>query len=166
MKNLPQSPQAGLELDRDAPLVFPLTMEQAIAQQFAGPRFYLLLVGAFAVVALALAAVGVYGVISYSVARRSHEIGVRVALGAGRGTIFGLVVKQGVQLAALGSAAGLIGAFALTRYVRALLFEVQPTDPVTFVVVPLVLGAVALVASWLPARRALRVDPAVALRHE
>jgi putative ABC transport system permease protein len=153
-------------MDRDAAVSSALTMEQAVRQQFAQARFSVFLLGAFAGVALLLAAVGIYGVISYSTARRTHEIGVRVALGAGPHHILRLVLAQGMRLVVLGALAGLVGAYGLTRYVRALLFGVQPTDPLTFVLVVFLLGAVALVACWIPARRALRVEPAIALRHE
>ena len=155
-----------LAMDRGAPISGVTTMEQVITRQVVQPRFYLLLLGAFAGVALVLAAVGVYGVISYSVARRTHEIGLRLALGARRSDPFRLVVRQGMRLAALGAALGLAGALAVTRYLRSLLFGVQPTDPATFAVVTLLLAAVAFVACCVPAWRASRVDPVVALRAE
>jgi putative ABC transport system permease protein len=110
--------------------------------------------------------VGIYGVISYSVARRSHEIGIRVALGAERHRIIGMVLAQGIRLAALGAPIGAVGALALTRYLGSLLYDVQPTDPATFALVIVVLGAVAMVSCWIPARTALRVAPADALRGE
>src|SRR6185436_17185404 len=135
-------------------------------QWFTAPRFYLTLLGAFAGVAVLLAAIGVYGVISYSVERRRHEIGVRMALGASRGEAFGLVVRQGMRLAIIGAAIGLAGALLATRWLRSLLFGVSASDPVTFVAVVLVLGVIALVACTIPARRAARVDPATALRAE
>ena len=150
-------------LDRDAPVSAPLTMDQAIAEQFAAPRFYVFLIGSFAGVALLLAAIGIYGVISYSVARRSHEIGVRLALGAGPGRIVSMIVGQGVRLAAIGGGLGVIGALLLTRYVGTLLYRTPPTDPITIAAVAILLGAVAVLACWIPARGALRVSPADAL---
>ncbi|MEO8452053.1 MAG: ABC transporter permease, partial [Gemmatimonadota bacterium] len=154
------------EMDGDAPVSNVLTMEQALGEQVATPRFYMTLLSIFAAVAIALAAVGVYGVISYSVARRTHEIGIRLALGAKRSDAFRLVVRQGMALAALGGAVGLGVALAVTKYLRLLLFGIQPTDPTTFVVVTTLLAVVAFVACSIPARRASRVDPTVALRCE
>jgi len=124
------------------------------------------LLASFAGLALLLAAIGIFGVMSYSVAQRSHEIGIRVALGAQSDQVMRLVVGQGLCLALIGTAAGLAGALALTRYLRSLLFNVSPTDPWTFIAVPIVLCAVALAASYFPARRATNVDPMQALRHE
>jgi putative ABC transport system permease protein len=154
------------EMERDAPVSDVITMPQAVAEQLAGPRFYLLLLGTFAAVALALAAVGVYGVISYATARRTREIGVRLALGAGRGDSVRLVVGQGVRLAALGTGIGLVAALLAVRYLRALLYGVQPTDPVTFAAVTALLAGVAVAACAVPAWRASRTDPVVALRAE
>ncbi|HSP94458.1 MAG TPA: ABC transporter permease [Thermoanaerobaculia bacterium] len=142
------------------------TMEQVVAQANARPRFYLLLLATFAGVALILAAVGIYGVISYSVSRRRHEIGLRMALGAGQRDVLRLVVRQGMRIALAGAGAGLAGALLLTRLMSTLLYGVGSNDPVTFVLVTLTLTAVALVASYIPARRATRIDPLVALRHE
>jgi len=141
-------------------------MERAIATQLVSPRFYMLLLGLFAALAVVLAAIGIYGVISHSVARRTHEIGVRMALGAGGREIVHLVIRNGLRLAAVGSAIGCAGALVSTRYLRTLLFGVEPIDPATFGLVPLGLMAVALFACWLPGRRASRVDPMVALRCE
>ena len=117
-------------------------------------------------VAVILALVGIFGVVSYSVAQRTHEIGVRMALGADKKSVLKMVLLQGATVAAIGIAAGLGIAFALTRLMTGLLFTVKPTDPVTFIAVPLVLAGVAMLASYIPARRATRVDPMVALRYE
>ncbi len=151
-------------MDPDAPVAGVVTMDEAIADQVSEPKFYLVLLGGFAIVALLLAAVGVYGVISYSVTNRTREIGIRLALGADRNAPFKLVVGQGLRLAVIGAGVGIAGALMLTRYLRTLLFEVRPDDPATFIAVPLVLILVAAVACYVPARRAGRVDPVVALR--
>jgi putative ABC transport system permease protein len=153
-------------LDRDAAVSQVATMEQVVSQQFAAPRFYLLLLGAFAGVAVTLSAVGVYGVLSYAVARRTHEIGVRLALGSGGREVFRLMVRQGMRLAALGGLVGIIGAWLMAGYLRSLLYGIQPTDVVTFSLATILLAGVALVACAVPARRASRVDPMVALRCE
>jgi len=142
------------------------TMEDVVSRSNARPRFYLLLLGSFAAVAVVLAALGIYGVMSYSVSRRFHEIGIRMALGAERADVVRLVVGEGMRVAAVGAAAGLAGALLLTRLMASLLYGVRATDPATFIGVALLLTAVALGASWIPARRATRVDPLTALRHE
>jgi putative ABC transport system permease protein len=141
-------------------------MGEVISRSTADRRFSLSVVGAFAVLALALAAIGIYAVLAYSVARRTHEIGVRVALGAGRADVVRLVLAQGLRVTAIGIVFGVAGALGLARFLRSLLYEVQPTDPLTFVAVLLLLVSVAVAASYLPARRAMRVDPMVALRYE
>jgi putative ABC transport system permease protein len=153
-------------LDADAPIAGVITMDEAIADQVAEPRFYLVLLGGFAALALPLAAVGVYGVISHTVSTRTREIGIRLALGAEQGAPFRLVVSQGLMLAGIGSVVGLLGAAALTRYLRTLLFGVQPTDVITFAAVPIVLITVAGLACYVPARRAARIEPMLALRSE
>jgi len=153
-------------LDRDIPISDVKTMDEYVAAAVAAPRFNTILLGGFAALALLLAAVGIFGVISYSVAQRTQEIGIRRALGAGTGSVMRLVVAQGMGLAAIGIAIGLVGALAATRLLQTLLFGVTPTDPVTFGGVVVVLSAVAFVASYWPARRAARVDPMEALRHE
>jgi len=152
-------------LDQDLPVAI-TTMDQIRSDSMGGQRFNALLLGVFAALALGLAVVGVFGVINYSVAQRTHEIGVRIALGAKRSDIFKLVVGQGMVLALLGVAIGLGGAIALTRLIAGLLFGVSPTDFATFAVVSLLLAIVALAASYIPARRAMNVDPMVALRCE
>ena len=141
-------------------------MDERIDEQVALPRFYLALFGAFALAGLLLAAVGTYGVLAYSVAERTHDIGIRLALGAEGGRILRMVVGRGVLLACVGGALGVAGALALTRFLEKLLYGVRPNDPVTLICASLLLIAVAAAASYLPARRAARVDPMTALRHE
>ena len=134
-------------------------------EQSLGPRrFNLYLLGAFAGVALTLAAIGLFGVMAYLVSQRTREIGVRLALGATRGEVFRLVLGRGLLLAGAGAVGGLGAAFWLTSVMESLLFSVSRTDPVTFVAVPVALLAVAALACYVPARRAMRVDPAIALR--
>jgi len=142
------------------------TMEELVADSAAQPRFYTTLLAAFALLALALAVIGIYAVIAYSVTERTHEIGLRLALGAGKRDVRRLILKQGMWPALVGAAFGLGGAWALTRLMSGLLFEVSATDPVTFAIVTLLLLAIALLACWIPAGRAAKVDPLVALRHE
>jgi putative ABC transport system permease protein len=142
------------------------TMEELLGDSISLRRFSMLLLIGFAGIALTLAAVGIYGVISYTVTQRSHEIGIRMALGAARKDIFKLVVGQGMKLTFSGVAIGLAASFGLTRAVKVLLFGVSPTDPVTFVLISLVLAGVALGACFVPARRATKVDPMIALRYE
>jgi putative ABC transport system permease protein len=150
-------------LDHDLPV--PLTtMDQLVSRSIAGQRFNALLIGAFGALALGLSVVGVFGVINYSVAQRTHEIGVRIALGANGRDIFKLIIGQGMRLAFLGVGIGLLGASALTRMLADLLYQVSTLDAATFVLVPLLLVGVTLLACYLPARRAAKVDPLVALR--
>src|SRR5262245_26124099 len=151
-------------LDSAAPVFDVSTAEQTLGQTVAQPRFNLILLGLFAVVALLLASVGIYGVLANAVRRRTHEMGVRLALGARPGAVFRLVIRQGMGLTGAGIGIGLSGAFALTRYLESLLYEVKPTDPLTFGGVVLLLLGVALLGCWIPARRATKVDPLVALR--
>jgi len=142
------------------------TMGAVLSNSVSRPRFQSVLLGAFAGLALLLAAIGIFGVISYSVAQRTHEIGIRMALGAERRQVLSLVVGQALTIAIGGAVGGLAGAFTLTRYLRTLLFEVSATDAATFIVFPVLLCAVAVAASYLPARRAARIDPLTALRYE
>jgi putative ABC transport system permease protein len=137
-----------------------------VNQANAEPRFEMMLLGVFAGVALVMAAVGIYGVMSYSISRRTHEIGIRVSLGASRSEILVLVLRQGLLLALTGSAAGIVGALLLARLMTKLLYGIPPTDPLTFGGVAALLLMVALIASYIPARRATHVDPIVALRYE
>jgi predicted permease len=153
-------------IDKDIPVAKVETMERVLSTSVAQPRFTMLLLAIFAIVALSLAAVGIYGVIAYSVGQRKHEIGIRQALGAQRRDIMRLIVGQGMGIAVIGIGVGLGLAFALTRVMSGLLFEVSTTDTQTFVVIALLPMAIALAASLLPARRALKVDPMEALRYE
>ncbi len=158
--------QAVSEVDPALPVFDLRTMEARLSDSLVGRRFHLLLLGGFAALALLLAGVGIYGVIAYIVTERTREIGIRMALGAQRRNVLSLVVGQGMRLALLGIAIGWAAALALSRVLQTLLFEITPTDPLTFATIPLVLAGVALLACWLPARRAAKVDPMVALRAE
>ena len=142
------------------------TMDKVVAEATGQSRFYLVLLGAFAAVALVLAGVGIYGVMSYSVSRRTHEIGIRMALGAQGRDVLRLVVFQGITHALVGVAVGLAGALGLSRLMAGLLYGTQPNDPATFGAVVLGLSSLAILASYIPARRAAKVDPMVALRYE
>jgi predicted permease len=153
-------------LDAGLPITRMSTMDDVMAASVASPRFRTTLVTIFAAIGLLLAAIGIYGVMSYAVTERTHEIGVRAALGADRRDVLRLVLSEAAALAAAGVAAGLAGALATTRLIRALLFRVEPTDFATFAAISTVLVAAALLASYIPARRATRVDPIVALRHD
>ena len=153
-------------IDKNLPVYDAATMEERLADSIAPARFNTLLVSLFAAVALLLAAVGVYGVMSFAVARRTHEIGIRMALGADRRDVLRLVVGEAMILTAIGVGVGVAGALGLTRFLSGLLYGVRPTDPVTFSAVATLLAAVALLASYIPARRAIRVEPVTALRCE
>jgi predicted lysophospholipase L1 biosynthesis ABC-type transport system permease subunit len=151
---------------RDQPMYAVRTMAQVISGSLAERRFTMLLLIIFAATALLLAAVGIYGVMSYAVTRRTHELGIRAALGASRREIVWLVLRQGMKVAAVGMAAGLLASLLLTRFMAALLYGVRPADPATLAAVTLLLGGIALLACYIPARRATAVDPVVALRCE
>ena len=154
------------QLDPQATVFYVAPMEQVVASTISRPRLYAVLLGIFAAVGLGLAVIGIYGVMAYSVAQRTREIGIRVALGARRAQVIALVVKQGALLTAVGIAAGLAGAAMLSRYLEGLLFGVTPLDPATFVAAAALFALVALVAAYGPTRRATGVDPLVALRAE
>lgn len=152
--------------DSDLAVTNVQTMSDAISLSVAGPRFNTLLLGVFAAVALLLASIGIYGVLAYVVTQQTHEIGIRLALGAESKHVFALVMARGARLAAIGAAIGVTGSLALTRLMKSLLYNTSPTDPLTFVAVVVLLFVVALTACYIPARRAMRVDPMTALRHE
>jgi putative ABC transport system permease protein len=158
--------EAVREVDRDLPIANIRSMDQIMSGMAGDARFRTLLLGVFAAVALLLSAIGIYGVISYSVAQRTREIGIRIAIGAQNRDVLRLVVGQGMKLALIGVGVGIAGALALTRVLSGLLFNVSATDPLTFVGVSTLLALVALLACYVPARRAMNVDPMVALRCE
>jgi putative ABC transport system permease protein len=153
-------------VDNDQPVYRILTMEELLNRSVAQRRFAVLLLSIFSVVALLLACVGLYGVMSYRVSQRTHEIGIRMALGAQARDVLGMVVRQGMLLTGIGVVIGLAASIAFTRFISDLLFGVQPTDPMTFAVITALLGAVAMIACYVPARRATRVDSMIALRYE
>ena len=163
---LPAITGAIRETDGDVPLLNIRTMDDSVSASLSPERFAMLLLGAFAGLALLLAVVGIYSVMSYSVSRRTNEIGIRIALGASRGDVLLLVVRQAMLLALIGSAIGIAGALSLSRLMASELYGVRPTDPITFVTVAALLMLVSLAASYLPARRAMRVEPTAALRYE
>jgi predicted permease len=154
------------EMDPNLPVTQVLTMTEVVSRSIYRSRLFAILFGVFAGIALLLASVGIYGVMSYSVAQRTHEIGIRLALGARRSDVSRLIVVQGMKLTVVGTVIGLAGGLALTRLIRSLLYEVSTTDPLTFGLVAALLGIVALLACYIPARRATKVDPLVALRCE
>jgi putative ABC transport system permease protein len=153
-------------LDPDVAVTRIRTMTQVLSSTVAGPEFNTWLLGTFAGVALLLAAIGIYGVLAYSVAQQIHEIGIRMALGAEKRDVLTLVVGRGFKLTLMGVAIGIAGSFAVTRFLSSLLYGVKPTDPFTFFAGTLVLAGVSLLATYIPTRRATKVDPMVALRYE
>ena len=158
--------RATAEVDKSAAVSDVKTMDHIVSEAVTQPRFNLVLLGLFSGMALLLSAAGIYGVTAYSVTQRTHEFGIRMALGAQVGDVLSMIIKQGMLLISLGIAMGLVAAFVLTRLLRTLLFGVSETDPLTFVVISILLAAVALLACYIPARRATKVDPLVALRYE
>jgi putative ABC transport system permease protein len=153
-------------IDRTAPIYDVMTLEQALADSISPRRFNLFLLATFAAVALLLALVGIYGVISYSVTQRTQEMGIRIALGAQRSEVVRMVVRQALGITLIGIAAGLTAAVGLTRFMAGLLYAVKPEDPAVFATVALTFAAIAVLASWGPALRAALVDPVIALRCE
>jgi putative ABC transport system permease protein len=167
----PEALVAGLRrslraLNRDIPLAEVETMEEVLAGSVSQPKMQAYLVGAFALVALLLAAIGLYGVLAYAVSQRIHEMGIRIALGANAGNVMRLVLRTGMGMVAIGLGIGLLAGFGLTRFLQSLLYQVAPTDPATFIGVTVVLFVVGLAACLLPAWKAVRTDPLVALRVE
>jgi predicted permease len=162
----PSLERALQSVDKDSSITNVQTVAQIVADSAAEPRFDATLLGFFGALGLIIAMIGIYGAISYATAQRTHEIGVRMALGARRGDILRLIVGQGAMLAIIGILIGLAGAIGLTRFLRGMLFQVAPTDPATFIGVAILFVFTALLASYIPARRAMRVDPMVALRYE
>jgi putative ABC transport system permease protein len=158
--------QIVARLDPDQPVTDITTMQHALAASISDSQFYLRLLGSFAAMALLLAVIGIYGVMSYFVNQSTREIGIRIALGAQRAHVLGMVATLGLKMAAIGIAIGTALALGLTQLIKAFLYGVKPTDPLTFVSVAIVLAAIALLACLIPAIRAVRVDPTVALRYE
>jgi putative ABC transport system permease protein len=154
------------QMDRDQPMANVALMEQLVSNSYSRSRFTMIVLAIFSGVALLLAAIGIYGVIAYTVAQRTNEIGIRVAMGAQCRDVLRLILGQGSRLIFLGVTFGTMAGLLVTRLMRGLLFGISATDPETFVGVALLLSAVALLACYMPARRAMHVDPLVALRHE
>jgi len=158
--------QAVRSIDKNLPVTDIESLNDALGQSISQERFRTFLLGSFSAIALVLAAVGIFGVISYSASQRTHEIGIRIALGAGRRDVLRLILGQGTKLALSGLGIGVVAAVLLMRLMSSLLYSISATDPVTFASVTVILLSVALIACYIPARRAMRVDPMVALRHE
>jgi putative ABC transport system permease protein len=154
------------EVDKGQPFYAVATGDELVSQTLKGRQFIVLLLGSFALIAMLLAGIGIYGLISFSTSQRTHEIGVRMALGAEARDVLRMILKEGIVLSLLGVGIGLVGAFALSRLLKGMLYEITPTDPLTFAAISLLLVFVAMLASYLPARRATKVDPSVALRYE
>jgi len=154
------------EVDRDQPVYDIMSMEKVLSSWVKPQRFWMELFGIFAGLAVLMALVGIYGVMSCSVSQRTHEIGVRMAMGAHKRDVFTLVIKQGLKLTLIGLALGIGGSLALTRWIASYLYEISPTDPLTYSIVSLLLIVAAMAACYFPARWATKVDPLVALRHE
>ena len=163
---IPSITKVVAEMDRDQPVFDVKTMEQRLADSLGSPRFDAALTGGFALIAAFLASIGVFGVMSYLVALRTSEIGIRLALGARRSEIVGLILREGVALALIGITMGVGGALGLSHYLAALLYGVRTRDPETFLMAVVTLFAAVMVACAIPARRAVHVDPAAALRHD
>jgi putative ABC transport system permease protein len=163
---VPQIRELVAQIDRNIPISDVRTQQEQVSESLLQQRFFARLSSVFGFLALLLVWVGLYGLVAYVAARRTHEIGVRIALGAPREDILKLVVGQGLKVTLIGVGIGVVVAFVLTRFISSLLYGVKPADPVTFGAVSLILTAVALLASYLPARRATKVDPTVALRYE
>ena len=153
-------------VDKETPVYDVRTMDEIVAASMAGREFNTALLGIFALLALAMALAGVYAVMSYAVSRQTHEFGIRMALGAGRGDVLKLVLSQGLIIAVIGAGVGLAGALGLTRFMASLLYGVKATDTVSFAAAAGVVVGVAILACYIPARRATKVDPLVALRYE
>jgi putative ABC transport system permease protein len=153
-------------VDPNIPVFGARTMDEMVAKYLEQRRFALELLGIFAGVALLLASIGIYGVMAYTFSQRTNEIGIRMAMGAQRGDILRIAVSEGAMIVVFGVTAGLIGSLILTRFLQTMLFDVKPNDPITFAAISGLLAAVTLAACFVPARRATRVDPLVALRHE
>jgi putative ABC transport system permease protein len=166
LRLVPALRTAVAEVDRNLPIFNMKTLDEYVAEQIWQPQQTMTLLAMFGAIAVVLAMTGVYGIMAYAVQQRTHEIGIRMALGATRRNVLGLVIARGLLLVALGVSIGLAGAVALTRLLGSLLWGVTPTDPLTYVLVIMALVTVAMLASYLPARRALDIEPTVALRYE